>query len=72
MFQVGDKAKVLTEIIRKDGKSIARVGELVTITHVFNSADGETQIVGIDFPDNRLPMMDIVLFKNSLVLQKEM
>jgi len=65
MFTTGCRAKVLMEIRRKDHRSVVYPGEEVTITNVFNCQDGETQIVGIQMDDNRLPMIDIVCFKDK-------
>jgi len=70
MFIKGDRAKVLTQIQRVDKRSIVHAGEEVTITSVYNSYDGTTQIVGIKMDDNRTPMGDIVCFKEGSPLQK--
>jgi hypothetical protein len=68
MFEVGDRAMVLTDIVRKDGRSRAFLGDVVEITQVFRTENA--QIVAIKFYDYRLPMIDIVLFDGSHVLKE--
>lgn len=67
MFKVGDKAKVVDEIRRKDGMSVVYPGETVLVTQVFNSETKGVQIVAIQ-PlkkrgrySQRLPLLDIVV-----------
>lgn len=70
MFINGDRAKVLTQIQRVDKRSTVRAGEEVAITSVYNCDDGTTQIVGIKMDDHRMPMGNIVCFKEGSPLQK--
>ena len=70
MFTKGDRAKVLKQITRMDKRSTVMAGEEVTIACVYKCDDGETQIVGIKMDDRRMPMGDIVCFKEGSPLRK--
>jgi hypothetical protein len=58
------------QIKRADNRSVVNPGEIATITHVYDCTDGETQIVSIEMSDRRMPMSDIVCFKDSSPLQR--
>lgn len=70
MFNKGDRAKVTERIVRVDKKARAVVGDMVTITSVYNCEDGITQIVGIKIDNNLRQMIDIVCFEEDYPLQK--